>query len=607
MKVFLPVVVLALQSLARVASTPTAKTLEIGALQQFQDGKRPLPVNPAMESGNLGWAKEGEECKYDYDCLDASNVCYNSVTCRKLNDQNQTDCQSRSLSSEFVQRCGNELYFDGAPFRFLSFNIPNLLMLEDRRGGPVFRGMLICRLPVTAPSFDSDGYAFGVEDGAPCIVPKPSDFPVARTDSQWISPTRQEQEDALLSIKGLYGKVVRTYTLGIGPSYHVTGPNTFNETAWVAFDNALDVARIHNVKLMVPLINHFWSTNPNPFDYFGNFALLAQFRNVSPTHFYSDPVLRQDVKDIITYMLNRRNTLNGVRYGDDPTLFVLELGNELGGWSDSPPPADWTIEMSTHIKTLAPNLLVADGTFGGLNLTTRLAPSVLQSDSVDIFTNHYYYGLQDVVNTTAILLDAKFVAQKNRKVFLVGELGFKKEIIFSAMRAMLENKGISGVLPWSLRFHSSDSGFYTHSEIDGVYAYHCPGFNQSAGFGADDFIMAKTVRSLSLELAGMDPQTTAYPLPQPVKPAAGILYSALAIKWMGSAWAASYEVNRVCGDGQVQVVAVGIQDNLPDGSILYGDTQAHSDNLNNCTYLVFPSSVDGRVNRENTVPLIIYS
>ena len=31
----------------------------------------------------------------------------------------------------------------------------------------------------------------------------------------------------------------------------------------------------------------------------------------------------------MSYLLNRRNTITGVRYGDDPTVLAWETGNEM--------------------------------------------------------------------------------------------------------------------------------------------------------------------------------------------------------------------------------------------------------------------------------------
>ena len=44
--------------------------------------------------------------------------------------------------------------------------------------------------------------------------------------------------------------------------------------------------------------------------------------------FYTDPVIRGWYKDWISHVLNRTNTLTGVKYKDDPTVMLWELGNE---------------------------------------------------------------------------------------------------------------------------------------------------------------------------------------------------------------------------------------------------------------------------------------
>jgi mannan endo-1,4-beta-mannosidase len=93
-----------------------------------------------------------------------------------------------------VTRSGTKLYENGVQFKWISYNIPNLLLLE------------------------------GVTD-------------------EWIPPTPYEQESAILALVGSYGRVARTYTLGFGPHYHMTGPGMYYEPAWVAFDNALAIAR----------------------------------------------------------------------------------------------------------------------------------------------------------------------------------------------------------------------------------------------------------------------------------------------------------------------------------------------------------------------------
>ena len=44
--------------------------------------------------------------------------------------------------------------------------------------------------------------------------------------------------------------------------------------------------------------------------------------------FYTDPTIIGWYKEWIAHVLERTNTLTGVRYKDDPTIAMWELGNE---------------------------------------------------------------------------------------------------------------------------------------------------------------------------------------------------------------------------------------------------------------------------------------
>jgi mannan endo-1,4-beta-mannosidase len=118
---------------------------------------------------------------------------------------------------------------------------------------------------------------------------------------------------------------------------------------------------------------------------------LARWRGKRASQFYYDSQLIQDFKDILKYMLMRKNTITGILYKDDPTVLAWQLGNELGGWGGPSPPASWTIEMASFIKSIAPNNLVMDGSFGALDAkaNNRYTLGALGHPSVDIFSNHY--------------------------------------------------------------------------------------------------------------------------------------------------------------------------------------------------------------------------
>src|SRR6185436_3353271 len=70
---------------------------------------------------------------------------------------------------------------------------------------------------------------------------------------------------------------------------------------------------------------------------------------------------RQHVEKLVT----RRNTVTGLLYRDDPNIFGWELMNEAqvitGRWNER---RAWVSEMSSYLKSLDPNHLIAPGVWG---------------------------------------------------------------------------------------------------------------------------------------------------------------------------------------------------------------------------------------------------
>ena len=56
-----------------------------------------------------------------------------------------------------------------------------------------------------------------------------------------------------------------------------------------------------------------------------------------------------------------------------------------------PPPGSWTVEIAQLIKSLAPQVLVMDGSLSRSNITENKFDRVaLESPYVDMFDYHYY-------------------------------------------------------------------------------------------------------------------------------------------------------------------------------------------------------------------------
>ena len=108
--------------------------------------------------------------------------------------------------------------------------------------------------------------------------------------------------------------------------------------------------------------------------------------------FYTDVRVKQAYKDWAKHLINRTNSITGVRYRDDPNIFAWELANEPRCGNGNKPTSgncttetltDWTDEMSTYIKQLDPNHMVAVGDEGFFNRSGESDWTYNGSEGVD--------------------------------------------------------------------------------------------------------------------------------------------------------------------------------------------------------------------------------
>lgn len=181
-----------------------------------------------------------------------------------------------------------------------------------------------------------------------------------------------------------------------------------------------------------------------------------------------------------------------------------------------------------------------DGTFGGYDSVNRYPWNSLQNANIDMFSNHYYSGNDDLAR---ISKDAIHVADYNNKVFVLGEFGFEFGLVSNIYQRTLDDPRITGALVWSLRAHSRDGGFYIHSEgSNGYWSYHVPGFpSTNDGFSVDDIKVAPLVRKFGLLMDGKS-EWSDWPVPGKGAAIKDPYITPKRLKWFGSAWAASYMV-----------------------------------------------------------------
>jgi len=384
----------------------------------------------------------------------------------------------------FITRRGDQLVDGDRPFRFISFNIPNLLVVEDA-------------------------------------------FDFTKT-SPWRWPDEFEIEDALESVRQMGGQVVRTYVISVfregsdmGRHVHVFAPGEFNEEAFKTLDRVLEVANRKGIRVIIPLVDN-WK-------WMGGVPQYAAFRGKQPADFWSDPEIIADFKKTVAHVVNRTNSITGVPYKDDKAILGWETGNEI----DATP--EWTHEIAAYIKSLDPNHLVIDG-----RALHGIEPWQVEEPATDVVgTHHYPWGA--ATDFVTPIRKAHALA-KGKKPYFVGEFGFvPTKHLAEVMDATIAD-GITGALLWSLRFHSRDGGFYWHMEVgtggNFYKSYHWPGFASGAAY--DEIAVLKLTRDKAFEIQSVEPPSIEKPQPPKLLPT----QDAAAISWQGSTGASSYDVEQ---------------------------------------------------------------
>lgn len=426
----------------------------------------------------------------------------------------------------FITTEGDKLMDGDEELKFISYNYPGALFNEDEQGG--------------------------------------------------VMPTAFEMEDAFRTVKQTGGKVLRTYALTVKkPSHssdvvrHIMGPGELNEEAFLAMDKLLELANEYGIRLIIPFFDH-WDWPP------GGISDLAAFRGIIDRDIknkavYTNPVLISDYKLIMDKVMNRVNSLTGVRYKDDPAIMAWETGNEL-----MVQPA-WEKEIAAHYKKVNENQLFVDGNqiyypnatnaHSYLNITE----TGLTDPNFDIVKSHYYSG-----NYAArVKADKETVAGK--KPFFVGEFGLKPTVEVEAMLNSVIDNDASGALLWSLRPHSNNGGFIRHSEYDPgdgiVYsAYHWPGL--PSGDYQDSSNVVRIIREKAYEIDQLSVPSMPAPEPAPQLFASD---SVGKLRWRGSTGASSYMVERAEGEnGPWVVVGRNILDDVRPGENMFSDLTAET-------------------------------
>lgn len=373
------------------------------------------------------------------------------------------------------------------------------------------------------------------------------------------------QEDLVKTIAQMGGQVMRTYTFSVKSKNQsdtietfITEKNKYNETAFKRMDNLLALANKYGVRLIIPFID--------PYVYNGGIPALLEMHGVSVTKdipadcntFYSDDTIEKVFFDFVKFILNRKNSITGIYYKDDPAILAWETGNELQG--AMPKYNSWVRKLVEVIKNIDKKHLIMDGWFG-------IRPQALADPSIDIVSHHFY---------PAIINNAPFVdelirqrnSSKGQKPLVIGEYGFVETAEVNDFLTELINGGTTGAMVWSLRNHTDEGGFIQHAENEKYKAYHWPGFKQGDSY--DETALLRLIYLKGYEIQGKNPKLTGKPtIPSIIEP---IINPVNQIKWQGSTGAYGYDFQRSDNaSGTWKTIGVNISDDFSSNTIMFRD------------------------------------
>lgn len=391
------------------------------------------------------------------------------------------------------------------------------------------------------------------------------DFTADGEGGTWKELTKWEQEDIIKTVVQMGGKVIRRYALATrqaGKTYeaHVQGPGQFSETAFKAMDRFLDLCNKHGIRVIIPFVdqyNYNWVGGVYSYQAFRGLAV-----NDDGAAFVSNSLLRQDFKETIKYVLNRVNTISGIKYKDDKAILAWETGNEL--WCENKN-YEWVNDIAKYIKSIDPTHLLIDGDMPEtLAKSGDKKPVGMTDSNIDIVSNHYYIGSNNHTNLTQSMTTDMNIA-RGKKPFIVGEYGHIRANEVNSLLSTTVSSGVSGIMIWSLYGHREAGGFWQHFDAkkDGVdyWAYHWPGFEINDSY--DETAVIQDIYKHAFLMDGKTAPAILVPQPPVLHPVNG------AINWKGSVGADKYDIQRSADNSNWETIAKDVTDmyrdyNYPD-------------------------------------------
>ncbi|GJZ54843.1 putative mannan endo-1,4-beta-mannosidase 9 [Tanacetum coccineum] len=203
--------------------------------------------------------------------------------------------------------------------------------------------------------------------------------------------TKTKVTDAFQQASKIGMNIIRTWAFSDGGNKPLqTSPGIYNENTFKGLDFVISEAKKCGLRLILCLVNNW--------DDFGGKKQYVEWARDEGQYlsgdddFYSNVVIKGYYKNHVKTVLTRRNSITGVVYKDDPTIFAWELMNESRCLSDLSGKTlqEWIIEMAAEIKSIDKNHLLTTGCegFWGESVPDRKQFNPGYEVGTDFISNH---------------------------------------------------------------------------------------------------------------------------------------------------------------------------------------------------------------------------
>jgi hypothetical protein len=374
-------------------------------------------------------------------------------------------------------------------------------------------------------------------------------------------PDEYEIRDVLGAMRHLGARATRTFTLSVfspeddGAPVYIEGRRQYNEEALRCMDLVLALCHEYDVRVIIPLIA------AQHFRYWHGVDEFSALAGKGPMTFWTDEDVKADYRHLFETLANRRNTVSGLLYKDDPAILAWQFGNEFNVYAPDngkdgavlmPMIGKWSSEMAAYFKSVDPKHLVMTA---GYHLDSYLAdPNI---DVVSIHLYEHWNRLSGRSTDLAAIAAEEWAMCKGKKPLIVDEFGMGGTETMRKLMDEIRASGITGGLIWGIRGHRRDGGWYYHNEGGTVTnSYHIPGFATGRDF--DERRILDLLRAEAYAISGL-------PVPPIAEPAQAPVLFALdgGLTWRGSTLAQYYVLQRSCSaKGPWVTVAAGLQDSV---------------------------------------------